>query len=119
MGVGALRIEHHHWCHDALTCELGDRGERPLIGGLGKDDTPARHARAYAHRVEEGHPRLDPLPYFARRALATAGWTRSSISPPNRATSRTRLALMYVVSRDGTMNTVSRPEERWRFMSAI
>src|SRR5678809_134160 len=56
---------------------------------------------------------------FSRNALATAGWTKPDTSPPKRATSRTMLALMYVVSRLGTMNTVSSPGARWRFISAI
>src|SRR4051795_2451612 len=52
-------------------------------------------------------------------ALATAGCTRGFTSPPNRATSRTRLELRYVRSTAGTRNTVSSEGWSWRFINAI
>src|SRR6185369_4218863 len=97
-------------------------GKRPRrfdgarIVRLGKHDAAAVRLRARADGIDEAH---GGAATFARNASATRGCTRSRTSPPYRATSRTRLALMYVVSRDGIMNTVSRRGLRWRFMSAI
>src|SRR3954468_13877148 len=119
VGVGPCRIQNEHRGDDALPGELGDRTQRPFVSTLGKGDTSSRRARPNAHLVQKAHAGRDCGGYFWRRAAATAGCTRSPISPPNRATSRTRLALMYVVSSDGTMKTVSRPADRWRFMRAI
>src|SRR5690242_4584720 len=68
----------------------------------------------------EGHPLLPASDLnFAFRACCTTGSTRADTSPPNRATSRTRLELKYVRSKAGTRNTVSSAGASVRFISAI
>src|SRR2546423_4787892 len=102
-----------------LTRQFRHSAERSVVGRFGKHNPSTRHARAHPYLLEKAHSFVDRAGIFARSAAATAGCTRSPISPRKRATSRTRLALMYVVSSEGTMKTVSSFGERCRFMSAI
>src|SRR6185312_11407529 len=123
MTLGPRRIEHEDGLDQSEALRFRRRGEHALVGGFGKGDPADGRGRAPAHVLDKVHrvPRrsVNRSLKRSRSAVATAGWTRLDTSPPNRAISRTRLALMYVVSNDGTMNTVSRRGERCRFMSAI
>ena len=105
---GRRGVEHHHGFHDAPVDERPHRLERSRIGAFGKHDPAAPGGGARLQVGEKGHLRTAAAAAArSRNAAATAGWTRLDNSPPYRAISRTRLALMYVVSSDGTMNTVS------------
>src|SRR5262249_17995298 len=118
VGAGRTGVQDERRNNDGLAQESLDCPQRALVRRLREDEASLRGSRAAPHVLEETHV-LGVAGYLACSASATAGCTSPSTSPPNRATSRTRLALMYVVSRDGTMNTVSRPGMRCRFMSAI
>src|ERR1051325_10532361 len=99
MCVRSVGIENEDRFDDPMLGEKGDRLASALVAAFWKYDPPPDTRRACADVVQKTHW----VPYFARNASATAGCTRLVKSPPKRATSRTRLALMYVVSRDGTM----------------
>ena len=91
----------------ARRCPRGEAA-RPRPGPAGRRPRTARSVsrRAAARSssaVADAHRRYRPA-----SASATIGWTSPLTSPPNRATSRTRLELRYVRSRAGTRNTVSR-----------
>ena len=94
-------IEHDDWINDSPPRELGNGVARPVVGALREDDPAKGGSRARLHVGEKRHD--GGANVLARNAAATAGCTRLETSPPNRAISRTRLALMYVVSSDGTM----------------
>src|SRR5262249_39553880 len=103
------RIEHENRADDASSSQLADRGPRALVRRFGKNNSPRSCGRAEMKLGEKAH--FDERRFLS--AAATAGCTRLETSPPYRAISRTRLALMYVVSSDGTMNTVSSLGDRW------
>src|SRR5712692_5967355 len=58
------------------------------VVALRQHDPPVRPPRPGKHAVQETH-----FANFFFRASWTAGWTRAETSPPNRATSRTKLEL--------------------------
>src|SRR2546430_11922117 len=89
-------------------------GAYAVVPSLGQHDAPARPPGPLVQTVPERH-----FANFSLTAWCTAGWTSCDPSPPNRATSRTRLELRYVRSKAGTRKTVSTPGARLRFMSAI
>src|SRR5207244_4493183 len=68
---------------DASRC-----GPDACVVSFGEHDAAAGTARPLVHRLAERH-RVN----FFRSAFCTAGWTSDDTSPPNRATSRTRLEL--------------------------
>src|SRR5205809_296601 len=94
--------------------QLRRRRAHPRVVALGEHDVLPRAARPFIDAVAEAH-----RPNFWCNAWRTAGWTSCDTSPPNRATSRTRLDERYVRSNAGTRNTVSIPGARLRFISAI
>ena len=63
-------------------------GLDPRVVPLGQHHAPAAGARPLQQGRAHAH-----FAKRARSASATAGWTSAETSPPNRATSRTRLEL--------------------------
>src|SRR3569833_1912808 len=76
--------------HDASALEHRDGRPSAIVGGLGKDNSAHAGGRARLHIRQERHFAA----VLARIASATTGCTSVVTSPPNRATSRTRLALI-------------------------
>src|SRR6185436_9501249 len=107
-GHGRRPRSNQHGLDDTARFQLEHRLLGARIGGFGKEDAAGPTRGSRIQRFDERHF----VESLARSASATVGCTRSLTSPPNRATSRTRLALMYVVSREGTMKTVSSLGER-------
>src|SRR6266702_1752283 len=66
--------------------QLRRRRAHPRVVALGEHDVLPRAARPFIDAVAEAH-----RPNFWCNAWRTAGWTSCDTSPPNRATSRTRL----------------------------
>src|SRR5690348_1610460 len=111
MSLRARRVEHEHGIHDAVARQRGHCLERAGVGAFGKDDAPSSGRRPNADTLQKAHPPARAA-NLASNARSTTGCTSPPMSPWNRATSRTMLALMYVVSSDGTMKTVSKRGER-------
>ena len=86
-GVGSGTIEQLH-PPQAFTLEPPGRLSHARVIAFRQDD-PSPHApRPFVDAAQEAH--------FANlrfNACCTAGWTSADTSPPNRATSRTRLEL--------------------------
>ena len=111
--------------HDATLPD--DRDDRRAVR---RERGPGRFQRTVALAHHDDPRRAPPCPGLDFRiaahrpnrlasASATGGRTSALTSPPNRATSRTKLALTYVSPDAGTINTVSRPDQSCRFIRAI
>ena len=78
----------HDRLGDGLAAEPRGGGLHPGVVALAQHDAFSAGGGAPEQRLAKPH-----RPYRAASAVATAGWTSALTSPPNRATSRTRLEL--------------------------
>lgn len=72
----------------AVSCKRLCGGLHSRVGAFREDHTHRGGAGPLPESLQETH-----VANFRRSASATTGWTKASTSPPNRATSRTRLEL--------------------------